>query len=62
MTKTRKQRKTKQHSPEIVVAEFVPIETLMKESLKPNKVEKERRTRILKCPSSLTEKPGSPIN
>jgi hypothetical protein len=30
--KTRGQRKTKQHSPKIVVAEFVPMETLIKES------------------------------
>jgi hypothetical protein len=32
-TKTRGQKKTKQHSPKIVSTKFVPMETLIKDSL-----------------------------
>jgi hypothetical protein len=41
-TKIRGQMKTKQHNPKIVNAEFVPMETLIKESLEANQNRKRK--------------------
>jgi hypothetical protein len=50
MTKTRKQRKNKQHSLEIVAAEFAPVETFMKESLEAKHSRKRKKNQDLEMP------------
>jgi hypothetical protein len=54
--------KTKQHSPKIVNVEFVPMETLIKESHKAKKNRKTKGNQGPRMPSNPTKKLGLLIN
>jgi hypothetical protein len=60
--KMRGKMKEKQHSPEIFREDFIPVETLLKESPEAKKTRKGKGIKALGCPTSQTGKPELQTN